>query len=66
MRTVIRILTGGFATLAIGGAIAAASVAVAAPTVPPPTAPTQTPAGEGTDPLVSADTAANPFMYVPK
>jgi len=66
MRTVYRILTGGLAALAIGGAIAAASVAVAAPTIPRPTAPTQTPAGEGTDPLAPADTAANPFMFVPK
>jgi hypothetical protein len=69
MKTKIRHIAPALAALAFAGSIAAAPAAIAAPTSPHPTAPTAaapTPPGDGSDPLVPANTGANPFVFIPQ
>ena len=71
MRNTLRYLVPGLAVVALGGVIASAPNDIAAslgphPTPPPATAAAPTPPGDGSDPLVPANTGAHPFVFVPQ
>jgi hypothetical protein len=68
MRIKIASTAAAVAACVIGGAIAAAPAAIAAPSThpaPPTTTAAPTPPGYGSDPLVPANTGADPFVFIP-